>query len=100
MSIEVTARDSQIHASMQRHAHDRAAKIGDDFSKVEHVNVVLDCENRLYRAEFVVRTKGGQVVGVGEHAENIMTAIDEGADKIVRQMRKQRDKQVDTRHSG
>ncbi len=100
MSIEVTARHEQIHSRMQEYARAQAEKIGDDFPKVEHVNVVLQFEKRIYRAEIVAQSKGGQVVGVGEHDENIMTAIDSGIDKVTRQLRKQRDKTVDARHSG
>lgn len=98
MSIEITARHAQIHDRLQQYAREKADGLCLDFPKVEHVHVIMEFERRLFRAEIVVTTKGAQVVGVGEHEENIMTAIDDAAEKVTRQLRKQREKLVDARH--
>ncbi|NLF23810.1 MAG: ribosome-associated translation inhibitor RaiA [Lentisphaerae bacterium] len=98
MSTEITARHAQINERLQQYAREQADTLCAEFPKVEHVHVILGFERRLYQAEFVVQVKGAQVVGVGEHGENVMTAIDEAMDKVTRQLRKQRDKQVEARH--
>jgi putative sigma-54 modulation protein len=100
MSIEITARHAQIHERLQQYAHEKADGICLDFPKVENVHVILDFERHVYRAQFVVQVKGAQVVGAGEHVENVITAIDEAVDKVNRQLRKQREKLVDARHVG
>ena len=99
MSIEITARHAQINERLQQYAREKADSLSVDFPKVEHVHVVLEFERRIFRAEIVVTTKGAKVVGVGEHEENVMTAIDDAMDKVTRQMRKQREKIVAARHS-
>ncbi len=100
MSIEVTARHAQINERLQQYAREQADTISQEFSKVEHVQVVLNYERHKYSAEFVVRNKGGQIVAADEHPDNVMTAIDGALDKVRRQMRKQRDKQVGARNAG
>ncbi len=98
MSIEVVARNAKIHSSLQDYARAQADKLRADFPKIENVHVVLDFEGRVYRVQVVAQPRGAQVVGVGEHEENVQTAIDEAIEKVTRQMRKQRDKQVEARY--
>ena len=99
MSIEVTARH-ELNPRIHDYAREKADRIMRDFPKVEHTSVVLGNENKIYRAEIVVRAKGGQVVGSADHESNIVVSIDEACEKVVKQLRKQRDKEVDTRHAG
>ena len=99
MSIEITARHAKINDRLQVYAREKADGLCLDFPKIENVHVILEFERRVYRAEVVVQIKGAPVVSVGEHEENVVTAIDEAMDKVTRQLRKQREKRVEARHS-
>ena len=98
MSIEVTSIHAHINERLQQYAREKAEALSQSFPKVEGVHVILEFEKHLFKAQFVVRVKGAQVVGVGEHPENVMTAIDDAEDKVGRQLRKQREKMVEARH--
>ena len=98
MSIEITARHAKIHDRLQDYAREKADGLCLDFPKIENVHVILEFERRVYRAQVVVQIKGTPVVGVGEHEENVVTAIDEAIEKAARQLRKQREKRVEARH--
>ena len=98
MSIEITARHAKIHDRLQDYARGKADGLCLDFPKIENVHVILEFERHVYRAQVVVQSKGAQVVGVGEHEENVVTAIDEAMEKASRQLRKQREKRVEARH--
>lgn len=95
MSIEVTARNPQIHEKVQQYARDKGDTLCLAFPKIEGVHVILEYERHAYRAQMVVRAKGAQVIGAGEHPENCTTAIDDASDKVERQLRKMRDKVVE-----
>ena len=100
MGIEITARHEHVGPELQNHARARAEAIQTDFAKTEHVHVVLGVEGHRYCAEFIVDFNGAQYVGVADHPENMVTAIDDAFEKVTRQIRKILDKRVASRHAG
>ena len=92
MSVEVTARHQQISPGLQQSVREKAETLAADFSRVEHVHVILDKEARDYKAEVVVQAKNHIRVEADETAESMRAAIDMAFEKAERQLRKLRDK--------
>lgn len=91
MSIEVTARHKDISAKLQSYARQKGEEVSADYPKTSSVKVVLDFDRHVYRAHFTATVAGVQFDAESEDAENIIKAIDESADKLNRQIRKQQD---------
>ncbi len=97
MSIEVTARNKEIPANLQEYARKKAAAFEAEFPKTSAVHVVLDADRHLFKAQFSATVCGTSFAGAAEDADNFMKAVDEAADKLHRQARKQQDKVGDNR---
>ena len=97
MSIEVTARHKDISARLQDYARGKASAIEAEYPKTTSVKVVLDFDRHVYRTHVSATVDGFQFDGDAEDADNIMKTIDEAADKVDRQIRKQLDKIGDNR---
>lgn len=92
MSIEVTARHKDISAKLQDYAKEKGEAISADYPKTSSVKVVLDFERHVYKTHFTATVAGTQFDAESEDAENIIKTIDEAAEKLDRQIRKQQDK--------
>jgi ribosomal subunit interface protein len=97
MSIEVTARNKDIPASLQDYAKGKAASIASEFPKTSEVRAVLDADRHIYKALFTATVAGSQFAGEAQDGDNFMKAVDEAADKLFRQIRKHEDKIGDNR---
>ncbi len=97
MSIEVTARHKDISARLQDYAREKAAAIESEYPKTSFVKIVLDFDRHVYRTHVTALVDGFQFDGDADDNDNIMKAIDEAADKVDRQIRKQLDKMGDNR---
>lgn len=97
MSIEVTARDKDIHVSLHEYASKKAANFEAEFPKTSSVHVVLDTERHLYKVQFEATVAGTPFAASAEESDNFIKAIDEAADKLFRQARKHEDKIGDNR---
>ena len=95
MPIEVTARHMSASDMLQDYARKRAGEIVDEFPRVEHLHVILNIEKRRQIAEFVVQASNHIRTEASEDTENMRSSIDGAADKIIRQLRKLRDKVQD-----
>jgi putative sigma-54 modulation protein len=98
MPIEVTARHLNISPELQAYARGKAEQIVGDFPKAEFVHVVLDLARHQFRAEVVVQHKGMPRVGVAEATDSMVSSIDQAVDKVMKQLRKHREKVVDAHH--
>ncbi len=94
MSIEVTIRHLDTDESLKTYAEARAAKLMEEFPKVESVHVIIDVQRHLYEAEFVVQHKGLTAVGAKEHAASARAVIDTAAARAEKQLRKMLSKRV------
>lgn len=94
MPIEVTVRHLDTDESLKAYAEARAAKLMQEFPRVESVHVIIDVQRHLYEAEFVVQQKGLTAVGAKEHAANARAVIDTAAARAEKQLRKTLSKRV------
>ncbi|MEI8241638.1 MAG: ribosome-associated translation inhibitor RaiA [bacterium] len=98
MAIEITARHLRISEGQQQFARDKAEQLIAEFPKIEHVHVILDIQRHQFSAEFVVQHKGLAKVEAREDCDDLVAGIDLAYEKVEKQLRKHRDKVVDSHH--
>jgi putative sigma-54 modulation protein len=98
MAIEITARHLRVSQEQQGFARERAEQLMAEFPKTEHVHVILDMQRHQFCAEFVVQHKALAKVEAKEHCDDLMAGIDLAYEKVEKQLRKHRDKTVDSHH--
>lgn len=96
MPIEVTVRHLNAAPGLKEYAEKRAAKLMEQFPRVESVHVIVDVQRHLYEAEFVVQQKGQTAVGAKEHAASALAVVDTAAARAEKQLRKNINKRVTT----
>jgi ribosomal subunit interface protein len=94
MPIEVTIRHQNAAPGLKEYAELRAAKLMEQFPKVESVHVVVDVQRHLYEAEVIVQQKNVTAVGAKEHAASARAVIDTAAARAEKQLRKTISKRV------
>lgn len=94
MPIEVTIRHLNAAPGLKAYAETRAAKLLEEFPRVESVHVIVDVQRHLYEAEFIVQQKGLTAVGAKEHADSARAVIDTAAARAEKQLRKTISKRV------
>ncbi len=97
MSIAITARHVRAPKDQQAYAQERAEQLRADFTRVEHVHVIIDKEKRFWLVEVVVQAKNHVHAEGKVSNETLRTAIDDAFDKVERRLRKLRDKVQDHR---
>ena len=98
MAIEITARHLRINESQQEFARGKAEHLVAEFPKVENVHVVLDVQRHQFTAEFVVQHKALAQIEAKEVCDDLMAGIDLAYEKVDKQLRKHREKVVESRH--
>ena len=95
MPIEITVRHMNASDAVHDYARRKAQELVDEFSRIEHVHVILDVENRDKKAEVVIQGRNHIRVEADDCEENLRAALDRATEKAARQMRRLRDKVVD-----
>lgn len=95
MPIEVTVRHQNATPGIKDYAEKRAARLVEQFPRVESVHVTINAQRQLYETQFVVQQKSVTAVGATEHSSNLRSAIDTAAARVERQLRKNRNKRID-----
>jgi putative sigma-54 modulation protein len=99
MAIEITARHLRIDSTQQDVARAKAEQLIAEFPKIEHVHVIMDMQRHQFTAEFVVQHKALAKVEAKEQCEDLMAAIDKAFEKVEKQIRKHREKVVESHHA-
>ena len=92
MSIEVTARHMNIGEETQEYARRKAARLIEDFPRVEHVHVILDHQKHIYVAEVVVQGRHHIRIEAEDSSDDVIVSLDRAIDKAEKQLRKEHDK--------
>jgi putative sigma-54 modulation protein len=92
MAIEITARHMKATPELQEYTRGKSEALMQEFSRVEHVHVILDVQKHLFSAEVVVQAKNHIHVESIEATENARASVDGAFEKTERQLRKLRDK--------
>ncbi|MBM4143316.1 MAG: ribosome-associated translation inhibitor RaiA [Lentisphaerae bacterium] len=95
MAIEVTARHLHTVKDVEEYARERAAKVIEEFPRVEHIHVILDQEKHRQIAEVVVQARNHVRIESAESSDNLRASVDRAVEKAEKQLRRWRDKAVD-----
>ena len=92
MQINITGRHTTVTDSLRQHAEDKIGKLEKYSDAIEDVRLVLNVEDHRQSAECIFNVKRhGRLVSEGE-ADDLYTAIDMAADRMERQLKKQKGK--------
>jgi putative sigma-54 modulation protein len=98
MAIEITARHLRISESQQEFARGKAEQLVAEFPKVENVHVILDVQRHQFTAEFVVQHKALAQIEAKEVCDDLVAGLDLAYEKVDKQLRKHREKVVESHH--
>ena len=97
MQISISGQHMDITDALKSHVEEKMQKINRHFDHVTNTHVVLLVEKNRHKAEANINGKGIQLHAEAE-AEDMYTAIDAMANKLDRQVLKQKEKM--TSHRG
>jgi len=95
MNINITARHAEISEEMKAHVHAKLSSVLDDYPNIEHVHVILDIQKFRHSIEVVVQAKRHKHIEARDESDDMYCSIDRVADKLNRQLRRDREKVVD-----
>lgn len=92
LRVDYTDRHNTHPATVKEYALEKVQKIARFFDGVQHIEIVLDTEQKQHTAEIIV-SAAPHMVFVG-HATNdsVMASIDSVVHKLERQVRKAKDR--------
>lgn len=98
MNIDISGRHMQVTAGMEAHVRDKVGKVEQHFpAGVQSVHVTLNIEGTEAMAEMVIVVRGVQLVCRAADGD-MYAAIDAAAEKMIRQVTRQKERIQDHRH--
>ena len=94
MQLNITGHHVDVSPAVRRHVSSKLARIERHFDHVIDVHCILTTERLTYRAEATVHLEGG-TIHADSVAEGMYAAIDGLVDKLDRQVKKHKEKQID-----
>ncbi len=94
MQLNITGHHVDISPAVRRHVGAKLARIERHFDHVIDVHCILTTEKLSYRAEATVHLEGG-TIHADSVAEGMYAAVDGLVDKLDRQVKKHKEKQID-----
>ena len=95
MQINLSGHHVEVTDSMRDYVTEKFAKLERHFDHINNVNVILNVEKLIQKAEATVHVNGGELFATAEH-DDMYAAIDGLIDKLDRQVIKHKEKL--TRH--
>ena len=97
MQINVSGHHIEVTESLRNYVLSKLDKLERHHDKITNMNVILSVDKQRQKAESTVRISGGEVYADAE-SEDLYAAIDKLADKLDRQLLKQKEKHNDKKH--
>jgi len=98
LNIDISGRHMQMTAGMEAHVRDKLGKVEQHFPDgMQSAQVILSIEGTEAIAEMVMVVRGGQLVGRASD-DDMYAAIDAAAEKMIRQVTRQKERIQDHRH--
>jgi putative sigma-54 modulation protein len=94
MQINLTGHHVEITPSLRDYVTGKLDKIERRNDQITNVHVILSVEKLRQKAEAKIHFSGGDIYADAEH-EDMYAAIDALLDKLVRQVKRHKEKQVD-----
>jgi len=99
MQINVSGHHVEVTDSLRSYVTSKLDRLERHFDKIIQMNVILSVEKQRQKAESTISISGGEVYADAE-SEDLYAAIDKLADKLDRQLLKQKEKHNDKKHRG
>ena len=99
MQINVSGHHVEVTDSLRSYVTTKLDRLERHFDQIIQMNVILSVEKQRQKAESTIQIPGGEVHADAE-SEDLYAAIDKLADKLDRQLLKQKEKQNDKKHRG
>ena len=94
MQINVSGHHVDVTDSLRSYVESKLDKLERHYDRITNMQVILSVEKQRQKAESTVRIQGGEVYADAE-SEDLYAAIDKLADKLDRQLIKQKEKMKD-----
>lgn len=94
MQLDVTGHHVEVTPPLREYVVNKLEKIGRHFDQVSDVHCILTVEKLRHKAEATVKVVGAKLYADATE-EDMYAAIDGLVDKLDRQVRKHKEKQVD-----
>ena len=91
MQINLTGHHVEVTDSLRDYVTSKFAKLERHFDHINNVNVILNVEKLIQKAEAKLNISGGEIFATSEH-EDMYAAIDSLIDKLDRQVIKHKEK--------
>lgn len=91
MQINVSGHHIEVTDALHDYVENKLDRLGRHFDKITQVDVILSVEKMRQKAEARIRLAGGEIYAESE-SEDLYAAIDVLADKLDRQIIKQKEK--------
>ena len=93
MQLDITGHQIDLTDALQKHVRGKMRKLERHSNEITHMHVVLNIEKHCHQAEARARKPGAELFANAD-AEDMYAAIDLLADKIDRQLLKNKGKNV------
>jgi len=94
MQINVSGHHVDVTDSLRSYVESKLDKLERHFDRITNMQVILSVEKQRQKAESTIRISGGELFAESE-SDDLYTAIDMLADKLDRQLIKQKEKMKD-----
>ena len=91
MQINVSGHHIDVTDALRGYVETKFDKLERHFDRINHMDVILSVEKQRQKAESTVRLAGGEIFADAE-SDDLYAAIDMLADKLDRQLIKQKEK--------
>lgn len=95
MQVTLTGKQIDITPSLRNYVDSKLERVERYFDRVMSIHVILRVENLDHHAEATVSAPGGKPIFADSSAKDMYAAIDGLADKLDRQVKKQKEKLKD-----
>ncbi len=94
MQISVSGHHVEVTDSLRNYVESKLDRLERHYDRITNMKVILSVEKQRQKAESTIRISGGEVYADAE-SDDLYTAIDKLADKLDRQLIKQKEKMKD-----
>lgn len=97
MQINVSGHHVEVTDALRNYVESKLDRLERHSDRINHMDVILSVEKQRQKAESTVRIPGGELFADAEH-DDLYAAIDKLADKLDRQLIKQKEKLKNHKH--
>lgn len=96
MQLNVTGRQLDITTSLRNYVESKMQRLEKHYDNITNVHVILEVDKQRHKAEGNIRIRGGELHADAE-GDDMYASIDAMVDKLVRQVKKHKEKTNDHR---